>query len=379
MLNVQVLWLILHFSNLSASICMNISDSSICVPLLTSICEPLAKPLDFYGARFQNQSEIYFHTNIMPPGFVTDITYYLNALTITANWRQACFPEAVHVLALKLKELAYLADLNTVHSFFVNQVTAALAHCTACNLWIHTKSLFDEISALVARPRLNTTVDLVASFCGASSHSPGGSFAANTDSLDWLRDLLVQAPGSSKVRLFIMEKCAHKATEAERQLRYDALTEAVRSLVSHIAVSVVEEELRADDCTAYLKFITDNYDDLSDFVFFIHPDIEEHAMMPLVERVIKAVMNGVLSSTELPVDENSAPPAPSVLRMTTDSSFDPLWVGLHPDACSRLVQASLQSLCPKRFNPFLSLLQPSTCCRSARCQRHFIPFSQPLL
>ena len=53
--------------------------------------------------------------------------------------------------------------------------------------------------------------------------------------------------------------------------------------------------------------------------------------------IIPKLPPSVLSSTELPVAENSALPAPSVLRMTTDSSLDSLWLGLHPDACCRLV------------------------------------------
>ena len=236
----------------------------------------------------------------MAPGFVTDITYYLNALSITAQWRQACYPEAVHTLALKLHEMVYLSDLELFKAFFASQVAEAIAHCSPCDLWLQTKLLFQEISDVAQRPRSNHSVDFIASFCGASSHSPGGNFAAYTDNLTWLQGLLTASSQAQRVRLFIMEKCAHKASPADREVRYNELTDAVKNLVTEIKIVVVEEELRADDCTAYLKYISAYYDDLADFMFFIHPDIEEHAMMPLVQRVITATLTGVLLPNELP-------------------------------------------------------------------------------
>lgn len=43
----------------------------------------------------------------------------------------------------------------------------------------------------------------------------------------------------------------------------------------------------------------------------------------------------ILSSTQLHVVGNGDPPAPMVLRMTVDASLETLWLGLHPDHCSR--------------------------------------------
>lgn len=212
------------------------------------------------------------------------------------------------MLALKLHEMPYLTDPEMFKSFFTTQIAADVAHCTHCDVWVHTKALLSEVSEIAARPRVKNSIDFISSFCGAASHSPGGAFASYTDNLDWLGTLLSQSKrnltisdgGSSRIRLFIMEKCAHKATPEQRTDRYAELTNVVRDLVSSIHIEIVEEELRADDCTAYLQYISSHYEDLPDFMFFIHPDIEEHAMMSLVDRVIKAALNGVLRPDDLP-------------------------------------------------------------------------------
>ena len=42
-----------------------------------------------------------------------------------------------------------------------------------------------------------------------------------------------------------------------------------------VQVRYVDDQVRADDCSAYLAYIVDRYDDLPEFAVFLHADAPE--------------------------------------------------------------------------------------------------------
>jgi len=120
------------------------------------------------------------------------------------------------------------------------------------------------------------------------------------DDLGWLVRLL--APGAAehrhRTRVFIKEKCGEAVNE-----ELEASLRAALGPVAHLVdVERVEDELRADDATAYLAHLSGpRYDDLASWTFFLHADAPEHVLpFRLLEEVTLAVRSGSFDEEEFP-------------------------------------------------------------------------------
>lgn len=231
----------------------------------------------------------YFDSGLATDDLIVDLRYYHYAVSQNDSWKETCWPAALVALALKADELSTTTgDGGVLTDFLIANLQPAISACIQC---MHA---FPWINKLLQFPRSFSpqerhSVDFVVSFCGAPSHQPSANHdhLKTNDSLTWLADILERA-GSHKatIRLFIQEKCAHTSSREDRNLRYHELTLNVSEFVEAIHVTEVLEELRADDCTAYLAHISDRYHDLAEMTFFVHPDIYEHAYMGFVRNVI---------------------------------------------------------------------------------------------
>lgn len=148
--------------------------------------------------------------------------------------------------------------------------------------------------------RSGASVDFVLCYCGVS-RSPGAGYPAVEDSLGWLVQLLAQARAlerQGQIRVFIKEKCGEAADPRLPQ----ALKQAFAGLASIVDVEHVEDELRADDATAYLAHLAgDRHSELADWTFFLHADAPEHVHpFRLLEEVFAAAHSGALSIDTFP-------------------------------------------------------------------------------
>mmetsp|Transcript_55442 Transcript_55442/g.161912 ORF Transcript_55442/g.161912 Transcript_55442/m.161912 type:complete len:598 (-) Transcript_55442:78-1871(-) len=218
-----------------------------------------------------------------------------------------CAPGALQTLLLRAEERLFVdpAEYQSLLDLYLGALHRALDVLSpdAWAAWPLAKGwarLARLQRALAPRRRHGgATVDFVLCFCGVS-RSPGGGYPAVEDDLGWLVRLL--APGAAehrhRTRIFIKEKCGDAVDgRLENSLR------AVLEPVAHVVdVERVEDELRADDATAYLAHLGgDHYDDLASWTFFLHADAPEHILpFRLLEEVFAAVHSSSLNEEDFP-------------------------------------------------------------------------------
>lgn len=74
------------------------------------------------------------------------------------------------------------------------------------------------------------------------------------------------------VNLRMVHKCPQFGEEKERKRLLDRWAPHFRNAT----VEFIYDDLRADDCTAYLGYISNHYDELTRHTFFLHADVGEH-------------------------------------------------------------------------------------------------------
>ncbi|CAJ1334986.1 unnamed protein product, partial [Effrenium voratum] len=81
----------------------------------------------------------------------------------------------------------------------------------------------------------------------------------------------------------------------------DSLRHALLPYAHVVEVQHVEDALRADDATAYLHHLVEEYDDLAAWTFFLHADAPEHVHpFRLLEEVLSAAQKGALDEASFP-------------------------------------------------------------------------------
>lgn len=98
---------------------------------------------------------------------------------------------------------------------------------------------------------LPPTVDVVICFCGRE-HQPGEGYDSTLEDLGWLEDVCLGGVCQATTRLLVYEKCGSFPT-VHRLLR-----ERFEPVFKEVAIVEVQEEVRADDCTAYLRHIVNS-------------------------------------------------------------------------------------------------------------------------
>eukprot|EP00439_Symbiodinium_sp_Y106_P025741 s3158_g3.t1 len=165
--------------------------------------------------------------------------------------------------------------------------------------WNRVQGLRRALRNLAAVSEKQRSVDFVLCFCSVA-RSPGGGYPAVEDELGWLSELL--APEAdfyrNSTRIYVKEKCGDAAMPGTEE----SLREALLPFAKVVEVTRVDDELRADDATAYLDHLAGpNYDDLAAWTFFLHADAPEHVHpFRLLEEVLAAVRSGLLEQDMFP-------------------------------------------------------------------------------
>jgi len=91
-----------------------------------------------------------------------------------------------------------------------------------------------------------------------------------------------------KVALRLYHKCGHHfQDDQEREVERQRLLKDWSSYFHTVEVRYVDDAVRADDCSAYLQYVVDYYDNLPDYTFFLHADAPEH--IPSLELLTDSV------------------------------------------------------------------------------------------
>ena len=103
----------------------------------------------------------------------------------------------------------------------------------------------DQWAPSVATP---PSIDIVICFCG-KEHQPGIGYDTTLEDLGWLEEVCVDGVCVPTTRLLVYEKCG-SFPEVHQLLR-----DRFESFFKEIEIIEVDEQVRADDCTAYLQHI----------------------------------------------------------------------------------------------------------------------------
>ena len=208
---------------------------------------------------------------------------------------RSCAPAALTALLLKLESIyfeeeAIWAPLYAHYAEQHHQAVASgdLLQSHHLNGWPLVEGL-KQVNALRASrdpelvPPLRAPVlDIVLCYCGRGER------------IDWLRGFH-QLPWRSenrsastraRVALRFYHKCGAESEE-EREEESWRLQKEWSNYFHMVEVRYVDDQVRADDCSAYLAYIVDRYDDLPDFAVFLHADAPEH--IPSVDLLMDAV------------------------------------------------------------------------------------------
>eukprot|EP00931_Biecheleriopsis_adriatica_P073424 TRINITY_DN47708_c0_g1_i1.p1 TRINITY_DN47708_c0_g1~~TRINITY_DN47708_c0_g1_i1.p1 ORF type:complete len:567 (-),score=96.61 TRINITY_DN47708_c0_g1_i1:15-1715(-) len=126
------------------------------------------------------------------------------------------------------------------------------------------------------------TLDLVICYCGRNER------------IDWLRGFRKlpwrDEDRSSYMRALVALRIYHKcgdASQARREEERQRLVAEWSKSFHTVEVRYVDDQVRADDCSAYLSYIVDRYNDLPEFSVFLHADAPEH--IPTVDLLMDTV------------------------------------------------------------------------------------------
>ncbi|CAE7190666.1 amt, partial [Symbiodinium sp. CCMP2456] len=239
----------------------------------------------------------------------------LRAAASSGGWHHvaaACVPAVLQTLLLRLEERIFVDHseqfgleetyLDILHGVLsVGEPAAVAAETSRWPLhrgWSRVQGLRRALRNLAATEQ-ERSVDFVLCFCSVA-RSPGGGYPAVEDELGWLSELLSPEADlyRNSTRIYVKEKCGDAAMPgAEESLR-----EALLPFAKVVEVTRVDDELRADDATAYLDHLAGpNYDDLAAWTFFLHADAPEHVHpFRLLEEVLSAVRSGLLEQDTFP-------------------------------------------------------------------------------
>ncbi|CAE7472535.1 unnamed protein product [Symbiodinium pilosum] len=124
-------------------------------------------------------------------------------------------------------------------------------------------------------------VDIVLCYCGRDER------------IDWLRGFHKlpwrnenrSAATVAGVALRFYHKCG--GSDQEREEETHRLLDEWSSYFHTVEVRYVDDQVRADDCSAYLAYVVDRYDSLPEFAVFLHADAPEH--IPSVDLLMDSV------------------------------------------------------------------------------------------
>lgn len=100
--------------------------------------------------------------------------------------------------------------------------------------------------------------------------------------LEWIGKSLAPHLVDVIPRLWIYEKCGNQADVSE-------YAEYFTGGIYHVPTPDPSFVARGDECSAYLKHITTQYDKLADYTFFIHSDPGEHLHFSFMQTVVKSM------------------------------------------------------------------------------------------
>ncbi|CAE8685504.1 unnamed protein product, partial [Polarella glacialis] len=216
---------------------------------------------------------------------------------------KSCAPAALTALLLKLESM-YFADESTWNGLFqiyVEKYHQAVAEGVLLqshheNGWPLLEGI-RKVNALrssggePAELGTREVVDLVVCYCGRGER------------VDWLRAFqkMPWRPEDRSlstrrhVALKFYHKCGELFSEEEREAERQRLVADWGSMFRTVEVRYVDDALRADDCSAYLAYIVDRYDDLPEFTVFLHADAPEHIpTLDLLTDTVFAASRGYL-------------------------------------------------------------------------------------
>eukprot|EP00435_Cladocopium_sp_Y103_P004617 s4493_g1.t1 len=127
-----------------------------------------------------------------------------------------------------------------------------------------------------------TAVDLVLCYCGRGERI---EWLHGFHRLPWRQEDRSAAIRAS-VALRIYHKCG-SAVAHEREEESQKLIKTWSSWFDTVQVRYVDDEVRADDCSAYLAYVVDRYDDMPEFAVFLHADAPEH--IPTIDLLMDTV------------------------------------------------------------------------------------------
>lgn len=223
----------------------------------------------------------------------------------------SCAPGALQALILRIEERLFVdeterANLEAVYFDLLHDVLltedvtpAGLSSWPLAGAWSRVSKLRHQASLGPARPEKDKSVDFVLCFCSVAK-SPGGGYPAIEDELGWLAELLEPKAleHRHRTRIFVKEKCS----DAARHGFEDFLRAALLPYAEVVEIHRVDDDLRADDATAYLDHLAGaHYDDLAAWTFFLHADAPEHIHpFRLLEEVVSAALAGTLDQATFP-------------------------------------------------------------------------------
>lgn len=206
---------------------------------------------------------------------------------------RSCAPAALTALLMKLESIYFEEDAvwTALYAHYTEQhheavANGALLQSHHVNGWPLVDGL-RKINALRAlrppgEPRRTTAVDLVLCYCGRGERI---EWLHGFHRLPWRqedRSAVIRA----SVALRIYHKCG-SVVDHEREEESQKLIKTWSSWFDTVQVRYVDDEVRADDCSAYLAYVVDRYDDMPEFAVFLHADAPEH--IPTIDLLMDTV------------------------------------------------------------------------------------------
>ncbi|CAE7398561.1 unnamed protein product [Symbiodinium natans] len=260
-------------------------------------------------------AEEFYDSGVVNVNLLINMGNVLRAAASSGGWHHIaahCVPAVLQTLLLRLEERFFIdhteqSSLEETYFDILHHllsigdshvVVAETARWPLRRGWNRIQGLRRRLQSPVETGE-GQSVDFVLCFCSVA-RSPGGGYPAVEDELGWLAELL--APEAdlhrNSTRIYVKEKCGDAAAPgAEESLR-----PALLPFAHVVEVVRVDDELRADDATAYLHHLAgSNYDDLAAWTFFLHADAPEHVHpFRLLEEVLAAARSGMLQEDTFP-------------------------------------------------------------------------------
>ncbi|CAK9017963.1 unnamed protein product [Durusdinium trenchii] len=208
---------------------------------------------------------------------------------------RSCAPAALTALLLKLESVYFEQDAmwTALYAHYVERhheavAAGSLLQSHHVNGWPLVEGL-QRIHALRElqpqtrhrTPSVTPSVDLVLCYCGRNERI---EWLRGFHRLPW-RDEDRSETIRNSVALRIYHKCGHIFPNEEEEKQ--KLIAAWSSWFHTVEVRFVDDEIRADDCSAYLAYIVDRYDNMPEFAVFLHADAPEH--IPTVDLLMDTV------------------------------------------------------------------------------------------